>query len=173
MDLPDKMKVVVCYTTEDYLGEEVGRPKADKEEAVIKIEACGICASDLKAYHGADMVWGGKEPCLKGPVIPGHEFYGNVVELGQGVAEKFNLRIGDRVTAEQIVPCEECRFCQQGQYWMCEDHNIYWFQKDVADGGMAEYMKLGKTSKIHKIPETISRKEAALIKPMSCAVHTV
>ena len=56
MDLPDKMKVLVCYAPEDYLVEEVGRPKADKEEAVIKIEACGICASDLKTYHGIDMV---------------------------------------------------------------------------------------------------------------------
>ena len=173
MDLPDKMKAVVCYAPENYRVEEMGRPKAGEEEVVIKIAACGICASDLKTYHGAEMVWGGEKPYLKGPVIPGHEFYGNVVELGQGAAEKFNLQIGDRVTAEQIVPCGVCRFCQRGQYWMCEVHNIYGFQKDVADGGMAEYMKLGKTSRIHKIPETISRKESALIEPMSCAVHAV
>jgi len=173
LNLPDKMKAIVCYAPEDYRLEEVERPKAGKEEVIIKIGACGICASDLKTYHGADMVWGGEEPYLKGPVIPGHEFYGNVVELGQGAAEKFNLQIGDRITAEQIVPCEKCRFCQQGQYWMCETHNIYGFQKDIADGGMAEYMKLGRTSKIHKIPEAISGKAAALIEPMSCAIHAV
>ena len=173
MNLPDKMKAIICYAPEDYRIEVVERPKPGKEEIIIKIGACGICASDLKAYHGAEMVWGGEEPFLKGPVIPGHEFYGNVVELGQGADEKFNLKIGDRITAEQIVPCEKCRFCQQGQYWMCEIQNIYGFQKNVADGGMAEYMKLGKTSRIHKIPDTISAKEAALIEPMSCATHAV
>jgi erythritol/L-threitol dehydrogenase len=173
MNLPDKMKAIVCYAPEDYRIEEVNRPKAGKEEVIIKIGACGICASDLKAYHGAEMVWGGDDPFLKGPVIPGHEFYGYVVEMGKGAGKKYNIKIGDRITAEQIVPCEKCRFCRQGKYWMCEVHNIYGFQKDVADGGMAEYMKLGKTSRIHKIPETLSAKEAALIEPMSCAAHAV
>ncbi len=173
MNLPEKMKAVVCYAPENYKVVEVDRPKAGKEEVVLKIEACGICGSDMKAYHGAAMFWGGENPWLKAPVIPGHEFYGIVVELGEGAAEKFGLKIGDIVTADQIAPCGECRFCERGQYWMCEVHNIYGFQKDVAEGGMAEYMKFGRTSKIHKIPESLTLEEASLLEPMACGIHTV
>ncbi len=172
-NLPKKMKAVVAYKAEDFRVEEVDRPVAGKEEVIIKISACGICGSDLKAYHGSDMYWGGDDPWMKAPVIPGHEFFGTVVELGEGAAEKHQVEIGDRVTTDQINPCGECRFCQRGQYWMCEVHNIYGFQKDVADGAWAEYMKISNTSKIYKIPEAISFEEASLIEPMACAVHTV
>ncbi len=172
-NLPEKMKAVVSYGPEDYRIEEVDRPKARSGEIIIKVEACGICGSDIKAYHGSDMYWAGENPWLKAPVIPGHEFYGTVVELGEGAAEKFKVAIGDRVTADQIVPCDECYFCQHGQYWMCEVHNIYGFQKDVAEGAMADYMRLGSTSRVHKIPESLSFEECSIIEPMACAVHTV
>ncbi|MDQ0252831.1 L-iditol 2-dehydrogenase [Evansella vedderi] len=171
--LPERMKAVVCHGPEDYRVEEVATPKAGKEEVVIKVEACGICGSDVKAYYGSKMYWGGDDPWLKPPVIPGHEFYGVVAELGEGAAEKFDLKIGDRVTADQINPCGKCKFCETGNYYMCEVHNIYGFQKDVAEGGMAEYMKFSKTSKIHKISESLSHEEASIIEPMACAIHTV
>jgi L-iditol 2-dehydrogenase len=119
------------------------------------------------------MFWEGDEPWLKAPVVPGHEFFGTVVEIGEGAEEHFGISLGDLVIAEQIVPCGKCRFCKSGQYWMCEVHNIYGFQKDIAEGGMAEYMKFQSTSIVHKIPDTLSFKEAALIEPMSCSIHTV
>lgn len=56
---------------------------------------------------------------------------------------------------------------------MCETHDIYGFQKDVADGGMAEYMRFSERAIIHKIPESLSEEDAALIEPMACAIHTV
>jgi threonine dehydrogenase-like Zn-dependent dehydrogenase len=56
--LPETMKAVVAYGPEDYRVEEVSTPKAGKDEVVIKVEACGICGSDLKAYHGSRMYWG-------------------------------------------------------------------------------------------------------------------
>jgi erythritol/L-threitol dehydrogenase len=171
--LPETMKAIVAYGPEDYRIEEVSRPKAGKEEVVIKVEACGICGSDIKAYHGAAMYWGGEDPWMKTPVIPGHEFYGVVAELGEGAAEKYGLAIGDKVTTDQINPCGKCRFCQSGQYWMCEVHNIYGFQKDVAEGAMAEFMKFSNTAKIYKIGENVTPEEASLIEPMACAVHTV
>ncbi|AKL93840.1 sorbitol dehydrogenase GutB [Clostridium aceticum] len=172
-NLSGKMKAVVCYGPEDYRVEEVPVPKIGKEEVLIKVEACGVCGSDVKAYYGSDMYWAGEDPWLKAPVIPGHEFYGVVVELGEGAAEKFELKVGDRVTADQINPCGKCRFCQTGKYWMCEVHNIYGFQKDVAEGAMAEYMKFSSTSKIHKITDGVTPEEASLIEPMGCAIHTV
>jgi len=172
-NLPETMKAVVVYGPRDYRVEEVARPKARKEEVIIKVEACGICGSDMKAFQGGAMYWGGEDPWLKAPVIAGHEFYGVVVELGEGAADKFGVAIGDRVTADQINPCRKCRFCLEGKYWMCQVHNIYGFQKDVAEGAMAEYMRFSSTSNIYKISDGVTADEASLIEPMACAVHAV
>lgn len=173
MSLPEKMKAVVAYGPEDYKVTEVDVPKAGYEEVIIKISACGICGSDIKAYHGAGMFWGGDNPWMKAPVIPGHEFFGEVVELGDGAAEKYNIKLGDRVITDQIKPCGKCRFCQSGKYWMCEVHDMYGFQGGIADGGMAEYMKIYNVSKIYKIPDELSLEEASILEPLACAVHTV
>ncbi|NML34465.1 alcohol dehydrogenase catalytic domain-containing protein [Paraburkholderia antibiotica] len=169
------MQAVVCRGPKDYRLETVERPKAGPRELIISIEACGICASDCKCYSGAKMFWGGEgQPAyVKPPVIPGHEFFGYVEELGEGAAEHFGVKKGDRVIAEQIVPCDKCMFCKSGKYWMCEVHNIFGFQRLVADGGMADYMRLPATSRVHKIPEEISLEDAAIIEPFACAIHTV
>lgn len=172
-NLPKTMKAVVAYAPEDYRVLDVDTPTPGKEEVVIKIGACGICGSDVKAYYGSDMYWAGEDPWMKTPVIPGHEFYGTVVALGEGAEEKHNVKMGDRVTTDQIKPCGKCRFCETGKYWMCQVHNMYGFQKDVAEGAMAEYMKIGNTSKIYKIDEELSEDEASIIEPLACAIHTV
>jgi len=173
MNIPEKMKAVVAYGPEDYKVTEVNVPSVGLEEVLIKIGACGICGSDMKAYHGADMFWGGDDPWMKAPVIPGHEFFGYVAELGEGAAEKYDINIGDRIITDQIKPCGKCRFCQSGHYWMCEVHDMYGFQGGIADGGMAEYMKIYKESKIYKIPDELSMEEASILEPLACAVHTV
>ncbi|WP_245555246.1 alcohol dehydrogenase catalytic domain-containing protein [Hahella ganghwensis] len=171
--LPETMTAVVCHAPNDYRLEQCQRPVAKQNEVIIKIEACGICGSDCKASSGADMFWCGDDPWLKAPVIPGHEFYGVVAELGEGAAEHFGVTVGDKVIAEQIVPCGKCRFCDTGKYWMCEVHNIFGFQKDVAEGGMAEYMRVPANARLHKIPDSVSLEDSALIEPMACAIHTV
>jgi erythritol/L-threitol dehydrogenase len=169
------MQAVICYGPKDYRLETVERPKAGPRELIIGIAACGICASDCKCYSGAKMFWGGDgQPAyVQPPVIPGHEFFGYVEELGEGAGEHFGVEKGDRVIAEQIVPCDKCRFCKTGKYWMCEVHNIFGFQRLVADGGMADYMRLPPTSRVHKIPDGISLEDAAIIEPFACAIHTV
>lgn len=171
--LPDKMKAVKVYGPGDYRVEEVKTPVPNKEEVIIKIGACGICGSDLKVYHGSDLYWAGDDPWMKTPVIPGHEFYGTVVALGEGAEEKHGVKLGDRVTTDQIKPCGKCRFCQTGKYWMCEVHDMYGFQKDVAEGAMAEYLKIYATSKIYKIDSELNENEAAIVEPLACAIHTV
>jgi L-iditol 2-dehydrogenase len=117
------------------------------------------------------MFWEG--PYVQTPVIPGHEFFGYVHEIGEGGAEAFGVKLGDKVIAEQIVPCNRCRYCTSGSYWMCERHFIYGFQKGVADGGMAQYMRLGRTARVHRIPDGISLEDSAIIEPLACAIHTV
>lgn len=169
--IPEKMRAVVAYAPGDYRLETVDTPKAGPGEILIKVEACGICAGDVKAYLGAPSFWGDEtQPAyIKAPVIPGHEFIGHVVELGEGVT---GFEVGDRVISEQIVPCWECRFCKRGQYWMCEKHDLYGFQNNV-NGGMAEYMKFTKEAINFKVPEDLPIEAAILIEPYACSFHAV
>lgn len=172
---PTDMQAVVCHGPLDYRLERAARPKAGANELVIAISACGICASDCKCHSGAAMFWGGNgQPAwVKAPVIPGHEFFGRVVEAGPGAEQHFGVKLGERVIAEQIVPCDKCRYCATGKYWMCEVHNIFGFQREVADGGMADFMRIPPTARVHRIPESLSLEDAAMIEPMSCAIHAV
>ena len=123
--LPEKMQALIAYAPGDYRLEEVTSPRASEGEIVVKVEACGICAGDLKAEHGAPSFWGGEgsPSYIKAPMIPGHEFIGNIVEMGTRV--KGDFKIGDRVISEQIVPCWKCKFCTTGRYWMCQKHDVY------------------------------------------------
>lgn len=169
--IPQQMKAVVAYAPGDYRLETVDVPKASVGEMVIKVEACGICAGDIKAYDGAPSFWGDEtQPAyIKAPMIPGHEFIGFVVEIGEGVE---GYAIGDRVISEQIVPCWECRFCKRGQYWMCEKHDLYGFQNNV-NGSMAEYMKFTKEAINYKVPHDLPIEKAILIEPYACSLHAV
>ncbi|SEI89043.1 2-desacetyl-2-hydroxyethyl bacteriochlorophyllide A dehydrogenase [Bhargavaea ginsengi] len=172
LELPATMKAVVAYAPEDYRYEEVETPKlANEHEIIIKVEACGICAGDIKAFDGAPSFWGDeKQPAyIKAPMIPGHEFVGHVVQKGDAVTD---FEIGDRVISEQIVPCEECRFCKRGQYWMCEKHDLYGFQNNV-NGAMAEYMKFTKEGINYKVPADLPIEKAILIEPYACSLHAV
>jgi threonine dehydrogenase-like Zn-dependent dehydrogenase len=140
----------------------------------VRVRAAGICASDLKCYLGAPLFWGDdkREGYCQPPVIPGHEFFGEVVALGEGVAEKHGLALGDLAISEQIVPCEACRFCRRGQYWMCQVHNIFGFQH-VVNGAWAEYMRFPSEALVHRVPDELPMELAVLIEPLSCSIHAV
>lgn len=174
-NLPQKMKAVVAYKPGDYRLEEVPLPEIGDEEVLLKVGGCGICAGDVKGYHGAPSFWGGNgQPSwIQAPFIPGHEFYGQVVALGKEAKEKYGLSLGDWAVSEQIVPCGKCRFCLDGKYWMCEVHNIYGFQGKVADGAYAEYIRLPRTARNHKLPSDFQFHLAPYIEPLGCAIHAV
>src|SRR5580765_1159649 len=111
--LPKTMPAVVCHGAQDYRYQEWPVPQPGPGEVLLKIESVGICASDLKCWLGAPLFWGTKEKpggYAQAPVIPGHEFVGKVVALGEGAGEKYNLELGDIAVSEQIVPCWNCRF---------------------------------------------------------------
>lgn len=177
--LPEKMHALVAHSPGEFRYEEVERPKAGEGEMVIKVEACGICAGDLKSYHGAPSFWGGEgnPPYIKAPVIPGHEFIGHVVEIGPNVDEYAHhgdtaFELGDRVISEQIVPTWTDLFSTTGRYWMDERHYVYGFQYEV-NGGFAEYMKFPKEAINYKVPKDIPTEKAVLIEPYACSKHGV
>jgi threonine dehydrogenase-like Zn-dependent dehydrogenase len=120
-------------------------------------------------------VWGGggMSSYIQTPVIPGHEFVGQVVALGEGAGQKHGLALGDLAVSEQIVPCRQCRFCRRGQYWMCQQHDIYGFIRDRAEGSWAEYMRFPANAINHLVPADVAPKHAALIEPLACAIHAV
>ena len=173
-ELPKSMRAVVCHAPYDYRLEELPVPKPDPGEVVIQVQACGICASDIKCYTGAPLFWGDerRQPYVDGPVVAGHEFIGRVVSLGEGAAEKHSLQVDDIAIAEQIVPCWDCRYCRTGKYWLCQVHHIFGFQK-IVQGGMAEYMKFPAQSLVHKVPDRVPPIHAALVEPLSCSIHAV
>ena len=76
-----------------------------------------MCVMLLPLLHAGDK---DREAYCQPPIIPGHEFICQVVQLGEGVAEKTGLVIGDHCISEQIVPCWECRYCKRGAYHMCK-----------------------------------------------------
>lgn len=170
--LPEKMKAVVAYAPGDYRLETVDTPHAGEGEMILKVEACGICAGDVKAFGGAPSFWGGdgNPPYIKAPMIPGHEFVGRVVEIGPNVQGDWKL--GDRICPEQIVPCGKCMFCKTGRHWMCEKHDLFGFQNNV-NGGMAEYVRLTKEAIPYRVPDNMPIEQAALIEPFSCSFHCV
>ena len=122
MEIPKTMKALVAYAPGDYrLVRDFPVPRCTGGDLIIKVEGCGVCAGDIKAFHGAPSFWGGdgSPPYIKAPVIPGHEFVGTVVEVGEG---REDFQVGDHVVSEQIVPCGKCKFCTTGRYRSCFWH---------------------------------------------------
>jgi erythritol/L-threitol dehydrogenase len=173
--LPKNMPAIVCWGAEDYRFQEWNVPTPEAGEVVVRVHAVGICASDLKCYQGAPMFWGDahRSGYVQPPVIPGHEFVGEVVALGAGAGEKYKLALGDLAVSEQIVPCWKCRFCTRGQYWMCQDkHDVYGFRQ-ATFGAMAQYMKFPVGALNYKVPTSIPVRHAAYIEPLACGIHAV
>jgi threonine dehydrogenase-like Zn-dependent dehydrogenase len=174
VDIPERMKAVVCHGPEDYRLEELPVPSPGPGELLVRVEAVGICASDLKCYHGAAKFWGdaNRPAWAETEVVPGHEFVGIVVAGDQDALSTRGVQIGDRVTAEQIVPCGRCRYCQRGEYWMCGPHDMHGFKR-ANPGAMAEYMVYSTRARVHRISQDLPPAHAAFVEPLSCSLHAV
>ncbi|MBA2520153.1 MAG: alcohol dehydrogenase catalytic domain-containing protein [Chloroflexia bacterium] len=168
------MLAVRSHGPRDYRIEEVPVPTPGPGEVLIEVGACGICASDMKCWLGGELFWGtaGGRGYVDAGAIAGHEYGGLVVALDDGAGERHGVQLGDRVVAEQIIPCQDCRYCRHNQYWMCQRHHIFGF-KHAANGGMAKYNLYPANALVHKVPASLSAGEAAYIEPAACAWHAV
>lgn len=141
--------------------EQVPTPVPGPNDVLIRVEACGVCHSDL---HVADGDWPQLAAIVKKPVILGHEIAGHIVESGAAVQE---LKIGERVGVPWIYwTCGECEFCREGNENLCFRQQI---SGVTVDGGYAEFVK-APASHTAKIPENLSSADAA---PLFCAGITV
>src|SRR5918911_1395472 len=172
--MSETMQAVVCHGPRDYRMEEVPRPTPGPGQALVRVQAVGICASDLKCYQGAAKFWGdeNRPAWAETDVIPGHEFVGEVVELDDEAAQRWNIAVGDRVVSEQIVPCWKCRYCLGGNYHMCQPHDLYGFKRRTP-GAMASYMVYPAEARVHRISSDLPAAHAAFVEPLSCALHAV
>lgn len=155
------MRAVVQRGAFHYPVEDMPIPAPGPGEALIQIEAAGICAGDRVTYQGL-APWG-----IDVGVIPGHESVGVVVALGDGAGEAMGITLGDRVTAEVQIPCGTCPSCRKGLFNLCEDLSGF------LEGGMAQYMLLRKGALVHKVPKSIDKICAAMIEPLSCGAYAV
>lgn len=141
--------------------EDVDLPQINQNEVLIRVEACGVCHSDL---HVADGDWPQIVPITKRPLILGHEVAGQVMEIGNEVTR---LKVGDRVGVPWVHwTCGECEFCREGHENLCSKQKITGV---TVDGGYAEYMK-APASHAQQIPAGLSCLDAA---PLFCAGVTV
>lgn len=167
------MRAVVVHGPGDYRLEERAVPVPGMGDLLIRVDAVGICASDLKCYHGAAKFWGDdRRPAwAERDRIPGHEFVGTVVAGDPAAIAQRGLAIGDRIACEQIVPCGECRYCRDGAYWMCDVHDMFGFKG--WDGAMAEYVLVPGRALTHPVSRELPPQVAAFAEPLSCAFHAV
>lgn len=171
--IPAMMKAVVVHGPEDYRLDTVKVPTPGPGELLLKVDAVGVCASDLKCYHGAAKFWGdeNRAPWAERNRIAGHEFVGTVVTGDEEALAKRGVAIGDRIACEQIVPCWECRYCLMGAYWMCGPHDMFGFKG--FDGAMAEYVLVPTRALTHPVSRDLAPQVAAFSEPLSCAMHAV
>jgi L-iditol 2-dehydrogenase len=140
---------------------EVDAPVAGPGEVLIRVRAAAICGSDLGIYDFTPAYSG-----MELPVVMGHEFSGVVEAIGEDVRA---YSVGDRVLSRSVVSCGECRFCVAGMDNLCESSSLFGIHQD---GGFAEYISVPQ-GLLYPIPEGMSFEEAALVEPLSNAVHFV
>ncbi|MFH1743970.1 MAG: alcohol dehydrogenase catalytic domain-containing protein [bacterium] len=164
--MADKMRAQVFYEPEKMKLEEVPVPKVEVDQILVRVKACGICGSDVAYYFGNSSL---ETETGKGPLILGHEFSGEVVEVG-AIPKRLGLFApGDRVVLDPVQYCNACVVCKRGQVNLCEKKAVLGVS---TNGGFAEYCVSNYTG-VHKIPDGVSYEQAALTEPLACAVYGV
>ena len=156
---------------------EYAMPEISDDDALLKVEAAGICGSD----------WGSYRKTLAGedkrtPRIMGHENTGAIAKIGAKASQRWGVKEGDRVVLEQYLPCGSCEWCRLGEYRFCDDTDRM-PGKDILRygaspvrvrpliGGFGQYMYVHPRSIVHKVPDNVTPSEAALLVPMSNGVQ--
>lgn len=157
--IPATMKALRYEKPLDYSIVQVPVPECGDNEVLVKIKACGVCATDLHIHLG-DM---SKEFSATYPLIPGHEAVGVIVAVGKKVSR---VRIGQKVACGANSPCNDCHFCLKGELLLCENMTVHGVR---APGGFAEYCAFPSCKAIPF--ENLTDLEACLCEPASCAVQ--
>jgi L-iditol 2-dehydrogenase len=158
------MKSLVLEKYNEFTLRETPPPELKPGWVLIKVEACGICGSDV---HGMDGSTGRRQP----PVIMGHEASGIIHEISP---EVHGWKMGDRVTFDSTISCGECYYCKRGDINLCDNRRVLGVSCNEyrQNGAFAEYVAV-PAHILYAIPENISFEQAAMIEAVSVAVHAV
>lgn len=158
------MKALVLEAINSFAYKDVPDPQIGPGDVLIRVQACGICGSDV---HGMDGRSGRRIP----PVIMGHEATGVIAEVGSGVRD---WEIGDRVTFDSTIYCGSCFFCRQGKINLCNNRRVLGVscQEYRQDGAFATYVAVPQRILYH-LPDGLSFEEGTLVEALSIAVHAV
>jgi len=133
-------------------------PKVEKDTVIVKVHFSGLCGSDLPRifFEGAHFY----------PIVLGHEFSGEIIEIGSDVTD-FN--VGDRIACAPLIPCSECEQCKAGNYSLCPNYS---FVGSRIQGGNAEFIKIPSKC-CFKLDDTVSSQEGAFFEPLTVSLHPI
>lgn len=152
------MKAWVLHGVNDICFEEVKEPQLAENEVLVSVKACGICGSDIPRIY--------ETGAHRHPLIPGHEFAGQVEKTGVRVDVKW---LGKRVGVFPLIPCRECISCQQHHYELCRNYSYLGSRRN---GGFAEYVVVPEWN-LMELPDNVPYDVAAMMEPMAVAVHAM
>ena len=153
-----QMKVGMYYNNRDVRVEEAPVPEVGNGDVLIRVDACGICGSDIMEWYRIK----------KAPLVLGHELTGDIVEVGKAVE---NYKVGDRVFATHHVPCDVCDYCLHGHHTACETFHS---ENNFTPGGFAQYLRVtGKSidKGMSKLPPEVSYEDGSFIEPLGTVVR--
>ena len=136
-------------------------PHAGPGELVLRNQVCGVCSTDVHIYHGEP---GSAD--VNPPVVLGHEYSGEVVEVGEGVT---GFAVGDHVTVDPNIYCGHCAYCQNGKKQLCPSMEAIGVTRD---GGFAQYSRI-PASQAFKLEPTVPWEAAAMAEPLACCLHGI
>ena len=152
------MKAWVLHNINDLRLETIDDPVLKDDEVLVAVKAAGICGSDIpRVFYTGTYSY---------PLVPGHEFSGVVAAVGKEVSPEWE---GQRVGIFPLIPCDSCGPCRNKQYEMCRKYSYLGSRRD---GGFAEYVAVPVWNLI-KLPDNVDYAEAAMMEPMSVAVHAM
>lgn len=161
-----KMKAQVFYEAEKMKFEEIPIPEVTDVDVLVKVKRVGICGSDISYYYGLSPVGTSNG---KGPIVLGHEFTGEVIEVGK-VPQKMGLyKPGDRVVVNPVQNCNACLPCAKGQTHLCENLNV---PGVTTNGGFAEYC-VSRYTGLFKLPKNLNYASGAFTEPFACVVNAI
>lgn len=137
---------------------DIPKPKPGEAEVLVRVRTAGICGSDIPRIYrdGAHRI----------PLVPGHEFAGEVEGLGKWTDKKW---LHKRVGIYPLIPCHSCTPCRKGRHEMCRQYSYLGSRRN---GGFAEYAAVPQNNLI-ELPDSVSYEQAALLEPLSVAVHAM
>jgi D-arabinitol dehydrogenase (NADP+) len=151
------MKAIVYDSPRNFSYRDIAHPRVSADEVLVRVHACGLCGTDLHVHEG--------EFGPRFPLIPGHEFTGEIAEIGSEVS---GFQAGQRVVGNSNLACGTCFYCMRGDFLLCENLRCYGIN---FNGGFAEYLRI-RADRLYII-NRLSPREAVMVEPTACAVHGI